>query len=179
MKSAKPNLFVRLYSIVLVLWLSLKRLYCTFVFSVVKYQYLKNKNPTRCHLLFYFTSYRLNMFRASLCISSGVCDYAVELPHWSFRSWFAVCWKLGAVRLKQCPGCRLKRNDQCGNSTAQSQTPDDGHSNARNMLSIRSKIKQKVASSWFLFFSYHNDARSKIHQIPISLVGTLKGKYAL
>ena len=28
----------------------------------------------------------------------------------SFRSWFAVCWRLGAGRLEQCPGCRLKHN---------------------------------------------------------------------
>jgi len=27
------------------------------------------------------------------------------LPHWSFRSWFAVCCRLGAVRL-EFPGCR-------------------------------------------------------------------------
>jgi hypothetical protein len=40
MKSAKPNLFVRLYSIALLFWLSLKRLYCIFVFSVVKYKYI-------------------------------------------------------------------------------------------------------------------------------------------
>jgi len=51
---------------------------------------LKNKKPTRCHLLFYFTSYSLNMFRPLLYPSSGFCDYAVELPHWPFRSWFAV-----------------------------------------------------------------------------------------
>jgi len=30
---------------------------------------------------------------------------------------------------------------------------------------IRSTIKQYVASSWFLFFSYHKDARSNTHQI--------------
>jgi len=27
------------------------------------------------------------------------------LPHWSFRSWFAVGWRWGAVRLEWCPGC--------------------------------------------------------------------------
>ena len=32
---------------------------------------LKIKKPTRCHLLFYFTSYRLDMFRELLCPSSG------------------------------------------------------------------------------------------------------------
>jgi len=31
------------------------------------------------------------MFRALICPSSGVCDYVVELPHWPYRSWFAVC----------------------------------------------------------------------------------------
>ena len=39
---------------------------------------LKNKKPTRCHLLFYCTSYRLNMFRALLCPSSGARDYDVD-----------------------------------------------------------------------------------------------------
>jgi len=39
------------------------------------------------------------MFRALICPSSGVCDYIVELPHWPFRSWFAVCGSLGAVCL--------------------------------------------------------------------------------
>ena len=36
------------------------------------------KKPTGCHLLFYFTSYRLNMFRALLCPSSGARDYNVD-----------------------------------------------------------------------------------------------------
>ena len=36
-----------------------------------------------CHLLFYFTSYVLNMFRTLIYPSSGACDYSVELPHWS------------------------------------------------------------------------------------------------
>jgi len=45
---------------------------------------LKNKRPTWCHLLFYFTSYVLNMFRTLIYPSSGACDYAVELSHLSF-----------------------------------------------------------------------------------------------
>jgi hypothetical protein len=36
------------------------------------------KKPTRCHLIFYCTSYRLNMFQALLCPSSGACDYDVD-----------------------------------------------------------------------------------------------------
>jgi len=39
---------------------------------------LKNKKPTRCHLLFYCTSYTLNMFRALLCPSSGARDCDVD-----------------------------------------------------------------------------------------------------
>jgi len=33
-----------------------------------------------------------------------------------------------------------EQNDQCGNSTAQSQAPDGGYINVRNMLSIE-KVK--------------------------------------
>ena len=44
-------------------------------------------------MLFYFTSYVLNMFRTLIYPSSGACDYSVELPHWSYCSWFDVCWE--------------------------------------------------------------------------------------
>jgi len=112
--------------------------YVPAAFTPEKYSwYSTNKKPTWCHLLFYFTSYRLNLFRTLVCPSSGACDYAVELPHWSFHSSFAVCWRLGAVGLeyKLCfslqPGyyssptvtnlqhtANQERNDQWGNSTA-------------------------------------------------------------
>ena len=39
---------------------------------------LKNKKLSRYHLLFYCASYRLNMFRTLLCLSSGARDYAVD-----------------------------------------------------------------------------------------------------
>ena len=38
----------------------------------------EEKEPTRCHLLFYCTFYRFNMFRALLCPSSGAYDYKVD-----------------------------------------------------------------------------------------------------
>ena len=47
------------------------------------------------------------------------------------------------VGLEWYPCCRLKHTsnqeqcDQCGNSTEQSQAPDDGYINVRNMLSTR------------------------------------------
>ena len=106
---------------------------------------LKNKRPTWCHLLFYFTSYVLNMFRTLIYPSSTAC---VELPHWSYCFWFDVCWSFGVVGLEWLewyPCCRLKhwfslqhgyhsnpttpklqhtlnqeQHHQCGNSTAQS-----------------------------------------------------------
>ena len=101
-------------------------------------KYLKNKRPTWCHLLFYFASYVCNMFQTLIRPSSGTCDYSVELPHWSYCSWFDVCWSFGVVVLEWYPCCRLKscaaacntdttpklhhtsnqeQYDQCGNST--------------------------------------------------------------
>ena len=56
----------------------------------------KNKRPTWCYLLFYFT-YVLNMFRTLIYPSSGACDCVVELPHRPFCSCFTVCWRSGAV----------------------------------------------------------------------------------
>ena len=69
---------------------------------------LKNKRPTWCLLLFYFTSYLLNMFRTLIYPSSWACDYSVELPHWSYCSWFDVCWSFGVVGLEWYPCCRLQ-----------------------------------------------------------------------
>ena len=71
---------------------------------------LKNKRPTSCHLLFYFTAYVLNMFQTLIYPSSGACDYSVELPHWSYCSWFDVCWSFGVVGLEWYPCCRLKHS---------------------------------------------------------------------
>ena len=48
------------------------------------------------------------MFRTLIYPSSGTCDYSVELPHWSYCSWFDVCWSFGVVGLEWYPCCRLK-----------------------------------------------------------------------
>ena len=58
---------------------------------------LKNERPTWCHLLFYFTSYVLNMFRTLIYPSSGACDCVVELPHRLSCSQFVVCWRFDAA----------------------------------------------------------------------------------
>ena len=47
-----------------------------------------------------FSSYVLNMFRTLIYPSSGACDYSVELPHWSYCSWFDMCWSFGVVGLE-------------------------------------------------------------------------------
>ena len=120
---------------------------------------LKDKRPTWCHLLFYFNSYVINMFQTLIYPSSGACDYSVDLPCWSYCSWFDVCWSFGVVGLEWYPCCRLKHNlqhgyhsnpttlkllqhtsnqeqyDQRGNSKEYSQAPDDGYINVQNMLS--------------------------------------------
>jgi len=55
-----------------------------------------------------FTSYMLNMFRTLIYLSAGACDYSVESPHWSYCSWFDVCWSFGVVGLEWYLCCRLK-----------------------------------------------------------------------
>jgi len=40
------------------------------------------------------------MFRTLMYPSSGACDNSVELPHWSYCSWFDVCW-VGVVSVLQ------------------------------------------------------------------------------
>ena len=52
------------------------------------------------------------MFRTLIYPSSGACDYSVELPRWSYRSWFDVCWSFGVVRLEWYPCCRLHHHQE-------------------------------------------------------------------
>ena len=49
----------------------------------------------------YFIS--LLMFWTLIYPSSGACDYSVELPRWSYCSWFDVCWSFGVVGLEWYP----------------------------------------------------------------------------
>jgi len=123
---------------------------------------------------FYFTSSILNKFRTLIHPSSGACDYSVELPHWSYCSWFDVCWSLGVVELGWYPRSRLKpatrippqpatpklpthietrTHDQCGDIIEESQAPDDGCINVRNMLSIE-EVKQNLITSEIQLVSY-------------------------
>jgi len=73
------------------------------------------------------TSYVFNMFRTLIYPSSGACDYSVELPHWSYCSWFVVCWSFGVVGLEWYPCCRLKlKAEACIMDT----TPNQSHRNS-------------------------------------------------
>ena len=71
---------------------------------------LKSERPTGCHLLFYFASYVLNMFRTLIYPSSGACDCVDELPHRSSCPQFVVCLIFGAAGFRWCSFCRLKHN---------------------------------------------------------------------
>jgi len=79
---------------------------------------LKNKRPTWCHLLFYFTSYVLNMFRILIYTSSGACDCAIELPNWSFCSWCLCVGDLVRLVLSsvRVAGFSLKHGHQISNT---------------------------------------------------------------
>jgi len=85
---------------------------------------LKNKRPTWCHLLFYFTSYVLNMFWTLIYPSSGACDYSVELPHSSYCSWW-VSVRLGWSGIRVA-GWSTSYASACNTDT----TPTQPHQNS-------------------------------------------------
>ena len=109
------------------------------------------------HLLFYFTYYALSMFRTLIYPSSGARDCVDELPHRSSCSQFVVCWSFccgwylvvfvlqasawKTNTSKYQPQQKLQhttnweQDDRCGNSSTQSQAPEDGYINVRNILS--------------------------------------------
>ena len=62
---------------------------------------MKNKNPTRCHLLLYCAYVMLNMFWAPLCPSSGAHDDSVWLPHRPSGSGVAAGWMIVAGRMDE------------------------------------------------------------------------------
>ena len=80
-------------------------------------QYLTNERPTWCHLLFYFTYYALNMvfvLQAEAC-KTNTTKYQPQQKLQHTTNW--------------------EQDDRCGNSSTQSQAPEDGYINVRNMLS--------------------------------------------
>jgi len=71
------------------------------------------------------------MFRTLIYPSAGACDNSVELPHWSYCSWFDACWS----SMDTTPTQHTPNHDQCGNLTEYAQAPVDGYISVRNMLS--------------------------------------------
>ena len=64
------------------------------------------------------------MFRTLIYPSSGSCDYSVELPHWSYCSWFVVCWSFGVIGLEWYPCC------SCASACNTDTTPTQPHRNS-------------------------------------------------
>ena len=87
---------------------------------------MKNERPTWCHLLFYSTSYALNMFRTLIYPSSGACDCVDELPHRSSCSQFVVCWRFGVAGFRWCTFWRLKQNS-CASACKRNTTQNHPH----------------------------------------------------
>jgi len=104
-------------------------------------------------IMFYFTSSMFNMFRTLIHPSSGACDITNESSHWScvlgsLCVGVSVWLSWGGIRVAGFSLQPLQTNHTktpihneprttrpCGNSTTQSQAPDDGYINVRNMLS--------------------------------------------
>jgi len=90
-----------------------------------------------------FTSYVLNMFR-TLIYPSGACDYSVELPHWSYYSWFDVCWRFGAAGFEWCPCCRL--HFLCAQHISDT-TPNQSHRNSNTHRTKNNTINVVIQQS--------------------------------
>jgi len=105
---------------------------------------------------FYFTSSMFNMFRTLIRSSSGACHSSIASPHW-LRVLISTCvgvsvWLVGwypcgrlqpATRIPPQPSqtetpthIETRMHDQCGDAIEESQAPDDGCINVRNMLNI-------------------------------------------
>jgi len=93
-----------------------------------------------------FLPYKLlNMFRATMCPSSGADDCVVLLPRVGIVSWLEFVAQLRCVTNSSVdtlpanqfwqPSCSHDTIPTRGDSTTQSSAPEDGHMVARNMLS--------------------------------------------
>jgi len=123
---------------------------------------LKNKRPTWCHLLFYFTSYVLNMFRT--------------LIYPSFRSLRLFCWITTLVVLFLV---RCVLEFRCGwvgvvsvlQAKAETPTHIETMNNTTNV--VIQQISRKLLmmdilmseTCWAHKLNYQNDARSNKHKI--------------
>jgi len=133
----------------------------------------------------------LNMFRTSIYPSSGACDYSVELPHWFYCSWFGVCWR-SRLKHSHASTCNLDTTPtqphRISNThrTKNNTTDVVIQQNSFKLLMMDILMSEicwahkkwnKITSDIklvFLFFNYHNDARSNKHKKKISIIRLLQ-----
>ena len=147
---------------------------------------MTNERATWCHLLFYFTYYALNIFRALIYPSSGACDCVDEFPHRSSCSQFVVCWRFGVAGFEWCSFCRLQpakrkppntnRNKSSNTQRTENKTPDVViHQHSRKLLKMDILMSEtcwahnkwnKIASDIKLLF--HSSTIAMMHG-PISI----------
>ena len=70
------------------------RLFCSFC--------RLNERPTWCHLLFYFTSYVLNMFQTLIYPPSGACDCVVRFVGWMKDQLDVTCYFISLLMCSTC-----------------------------------------------------------------------------
>ena len=80
------------------------------------------------------------MFRTLIYPSSEACDCVDKLPHLSSCSVKTDVLAISVPRHRKGTliaktSVFTEQNDRCGNSSTQSQAPDDGYINVRNVLS--------------------------------------------
>ena len=127
------------------------------------------------------------MFRTLIYPSSGACDYSVELPHWSYCSWFDVCWSLDVVGLEWYPCCRLQPATRIPVQPNRNSSTHRTKNNTTNVVIQQNSCKllmmdilmsetcwahkkwNKIASDIKLVFvfNYYKDARSNKYKIHI------------
>ena len=101
-----------------------------------------------CYLVFLLYKL-LNMFRATMCPSSGADDCVVLSPHVGI----VPCLQEGCQNQLAAGSVSIEEFVARRDNTTQSSAPVDGHMVARNMLSnFKGEIKgnTKVTTSWLL-----------------------------
>ena len=77
-----------------------------------------------------------NLFRTLIYPSTGACDYSVELPHWSYCSWFDVCWSFGVVGFEWYPCCSCVSPCNTGTTPIQPHRNSNTHRTKYNTINV-------------------------------------------
>jgi len=131
-----------------------------------RFRMWRDRKPTRCNNQMFIINFSLNMFRASLCPSSGEqrpCVTAYGVLRWFCWMWLVAVVGCCVVGCEHCEGyCSTTTTNhihQNQRSTPHAVThglcsPEDGHNDAQNML--RQKL---IINIWLLhlvgFLSLH------------------------